>query len=214
MPDSPASQVPSKSKMGPNAWAGWETDVLADLGNAHPDKLTIAFLDWWQTFEFSKATNNPLNLTAPAGVSSINSAGVQSYATRQQGALYTAHNIQRNYPTLYNMLKNDKVKDVLLGHTDIIHGHLSSLQNLVDELNKWGSHNFADKLSGGTSAIDTGTKTGQNIVGKFTGIWDFLSNDWERILFVVGGSILIILAIIILAKQQQSNTFTFSKGGG
>lgn len=200
--------TPSESNMGQNAWAGWEKDVLGDLGNSKPSNDTIAFLDLWQTYEHSKAHNNPLNITAPPGIGSINSAGVQSYATPSQGALYTANLIKTSYPTLYNMLKNNKVKDTLLGSTSITGGHLSSLDHLVTELNTWGSHNFANYLSGGESTAD---KT-VNTVHSFGDWWNWLTSNWERIAWVLGGAILIILAIVIFGKSAQSNTFTFARG--
>lgn len=196
---------------GTNAWPGWEIQVLHDLG-APTSKDNIAFLDTWQEYEHSKAINNPLNLTGPAGTGSINSAGVQNYATRQQGAQYTAQNIA-NYPTIYKMLKSDNVKGTLLGHSSF--GGLSSLQHLVTDLQKWGSKSFAAKLAGGTSGVDKAVTTGQAVAAPFSAIGDavaWVGSNWERILFVLGGTILVIIGLIVLLRNNQKNTFTFERG--
>src|SRR5215831_14159224 len=129
----PTATATQKQQEGANAWPGWEIEVLHDLG-APPNQNNINFLDAWQTFEHSQAHNNPLNITAPAGTGSINSAGVQSYATRQQGAKYTANLIQSGYPTIYGMLKAGDLKSVLFNS--------DKLNSFIDELDKWGSHNF------------------------------------------------------------------------
>lgn len=206
--------TPSPAKgQGSNAWPGWEIMVLHDLG-APTSKDNIAFLDLWQQFENSKAQNNPLNLTGPSGTGSINSDGVQNYATREQGAKYTAQNIT-HYPTLYKMLKSNNVKGTLLGSTDIIHGKLSPLSHLVDDLRKWGSKSFADQLSGGTSAIDKGTQVAHDAAAPFNAAIDafnWVKDNWDRILFVIGGTILVIIGIVVLLRQNQNNTFTFERG--
>jgi hypothetical protein len=203
--------MPTSYNMGTNAWNGWEVEVLNDLG-AKTSKNNIAFLDWWQEFEHSDAVNNPLNLTKPIGVGSINSDGVQSYKSQTLAAQYTADNIKR-YPTLYKMLKTDNVSGTLLGSTDVFGGHLSSLQHLVSELNTWGSHNFANKLSGGTSSIDKTVTTGQSIWSSWQTFFNWLSGNWDRVLFVAGGAILIIIAILIIGKSQtQKATFSFARG--
>lgn len=194
-----------------NAWPGWEVMVLHDLG-APTSKDNIFFLDTWHKYELSKAKNNPLNLTGPSGTGSINSDGVQNYATREQGAKYTAQNIS-HYPTIYKMLKSDNVKGTLLGHSTF--GGLSSLQHLVTDLNKWGSHSFADSLSGGTSAVDKTVTTGQKVADTLTAPIDAIKwvfENWDRVLFVIGGAVLVIIGLVVLLRQNNKNVFTFQRG--
>lgn len=200
-------------KPGSNAWGGWEIMVLNDLGaptTGDGGKANIEFLDLWQTFERSTARNNPLNLTAPTGYAQINSANVQSYATPQEGAKFTADNIRR-YSTIYSMLKTGHVKQTLLGSTGIIGGfHLSPASHLVSDLRKWGSGNFADYLSGGLSTAD---KTATAVAAPFHDLasaWNWVGNNWERVLFVLGGTIIAIIAIIYIAKKQTLGSI----GGG
>lgn len=209
MPDSPSASA--TQNVGANAWPGWDIMVLHDLG-APTSKDNIAFLDLWQQYEQSKAKNNPLNLTGPSGTGSINSDGVQNYATREQGAKYTADNIA-HYPTIYKMLKSDNVKGTLLGHSTF--GSTSSLQHLVTDLQKWGSDTFAAKLSGGTSLVDKGVSVAHTVTAPFSAIGDvvaWVGNNWSRILFVIGGSILVIIGLIVLLRNNQKNTFTFERG--
>lgn len=205
--------MPNNYNMGANAWSGWEVQVLTDLG-APTSKLNIAFLDEWQAYEHSTAKNNPLNLTAPKGIASINSDNVQSYATQQEGAMFTANNIRSGmYPTIYKMLKTDSVKNTLLGESSIGALHLSSLQDLVTELRKWGSGTFADKLSGGTSAIDKTTEAVQAPFKDWNSFISWMGTNWDRVLFVLGGVILIIIALIFVAKTQATKaTFSFARG--
>lgn len=197
---------------GSNAWNGWDVEVLHDLG-AKPSKNNIMFLDWWQSYEHSNAKNNPLNLTAPAGTGSINSAGVQNYSSPALGAQYTANLISSgNYPTIYKMLKTDNLKGVLLGNTSISSkgdlGH-GPLENLVAELRKWGSGTFADKLAGGESTASQTVQTYDSV----TSWLGWISQNWDRVLFIIGGGVLVILALVMVGKQQtQKNMFTFARG--
>ena len=198
--------------MGQNAWPGWDVQVLHDLG-APVSKTNIKFLDFWQVWEKSKARNNPLNLTAPAGSGTINSSGVQNYPDRQLAAQYTADNI-KNYPTLYKMLKSDNVDGILGGHS----GH--SLNDLIAEINKWGSHNFATALGGGdpnksiTAPIAGVASTIETPFKDVASVFNWVGSNWDRILIVIFGAVLVIIALIMVFKAQSSNkgTFTFQRG--
>jgi hypothetical protein len=208
--------------MGTNAWAGWEEDVIGYLGVPN-SKENIEFLDVWQQFEHSKAHNNPLNLTKPTGVASINSNGVQSYATAAQGALYTANNIKRNYPTIYGLLQGGNPLDIFVLHK----ADPKKQQALIKELRTWGSGTYADYLQqlagGGTGGLFRDPNTGKDIpayspgqsVVKWSGIGDFLAwiqNNWGRVAWVFAGAILVIIALVMIGKSAQSNTFTFARG--
>lgn len=197
----------SSFNQGSNAWPGWEVQVLHDLG-APVSKLNVAFLDEWQTYERSNARNNPLNITAPVGSGTLNSAGVQSYSDRIQAAQYTANAIKQ-YPTLYKMLKTDNVKGVALGSTSIFGGHLSPLQHLVSDLNKWGSHSFAAKLQGQTSAIDKTVTTGQSVVSDITHPFEWLGQNWDRVLLGIAGFVLLGFGLYMIFKSQSTPASAF-----
>jgi len=198
------------TKPGANAWNGWEVMVLHDLG-APTSNTNIQFLALWQQFERSAAKNNPLNLTAPAGYTQINSAGVQSYGTQVEAAQFTANNI-KNYPTLYKMLKSDSVNSVLHSRPSLSRLQLSPNAHLVSDLRKWGSGTFADFLAGGLSPGDKTTLAVQAPFHDISSAWNWVGNNWGRILYVIGGIIIGIIALNFLAKSQSNNTFTFSKG--
>jgi len=202
----PTSTATQKQTEGTNAWPGWEIQVLHDLG-APVSQANVGFLQEWQMYEHSEAKNNPLNITAPAGSGSINSAGVQNYSSRQQGARYTAQVISGgNYPTIYKMLKGDNVGNTFLHHTP----------DLVKELNLWGSKSFAEKIhSGSESVLDKAGDVAHQAADVITAPVDAIKwvfKNWDRILFVIGGAVLIIIGIIVLVKGQSKNTFTFERG--
>ena len=216
--------MPFSYQMGTNAWTGWEEDVIGYLGvpNTVENK---EFLDVWQQFEHSNAHNNPLNLTKPTGVATINSAGVQSYSTAAQGALYTANNIKNSgyYPTIYAALQSGKPLDIFVLHK----GDPKKQLAIIAELRKWGSGTYADYLSqltggkagqGGSGGLFEDPNTGKDIPayspGQSAANWvnDHLFGNWEQILFVALGIILVLIAILMIAKSQQSNTFTFARG--
>ena len=220
--------MPFNYNMGPNAWTGWEEDVIGYLGVPNT-KENIEFLDVWQQFEHSNAHNNPLNLTKPTGIATINSAGVQSYSTAAQGALYTANNIKNSgyYPTIYAALQSGKPLDIFVLHK----GDPNKQLAIIKELRKWGSGTYADYLSqltggkvgqGGSGGIFRDPTTGKDIPAYSPGesAVNFMENLWNEILkyaeragFVVLGVILVLLAIIFIAKSQASNnTFTFARG--
>jgi hypothetical protein len=203
-----------EKNQGPNAFSGWAVMVLHDLG-APTSSANIYFLEWWQTYEHSAAKNNPLNITGPAGTSTLsgNSSGVQNYATPKQGAQYTANNIKA-YPTIYNMLKSNNVAGTLLSSTDILHGKLSPHQHLITDLQKWGSDNFAKALGGG-SVIDSAVTGGQSVWNDLTGwtqVFGWIQGNWERIFYVIGGVALVLIALIFIAKSQTGNALKLTEG--
>jgi hypothetical protein len=194
----PGSLIPHSSpnyKPGPNAWPGWDAQVINDLGG----KVTsdsLWFLDSWQVTEYSNASNNPLNLTAPSGIATINSAGVQSYATQLQGAQHTADLIRNNYPEIYDMLVNDKVKDTLFNS--------DKLNKLISELNKWGSKSFASSLGKGTSISTDVTNIVKSPFKDITSFFGWVSDNWQRILFFLGGAIAIVIGGLFIFKSQAN----------
>lgn len=76
--------------------AQWASALL-NLLRIGPTRLAIDKLVAWQTGEDTEAAYNPLATTwghGSAGADDFNSAGVQNYATEQEGLLATLHTLQ------------------------------------------------------------------------------------------------------------------------
>lgn len=209
-PPSTTGVSPSNYTPGPNAWPGWDLMVLADLG-AKPTRDNLWFLDSWQLTEYSKAKNNPLNLTAPPGVSqfaSSSGAKIQTYATEREGALYTANNIKSLYPTIHQMLvEPNGVNDVLFNNK------YGGPQNLIQELKDWGSVSFANQLSPGS--VPAGAAAGNAVAGLFkapfkdiAGAITWIGNNWPRILIFIGGFLAVVIGGFFVFRAQSGGDET------
>jgi hypothetical protein len=126
----------------PNFWPGWEADVLRAAG-LPVTPANITFLANWHKYEGSAAANNPLNTTAYApvpvtvGYKTLNSAGVQYYATQKQGAEATAAFLKMpNFSTIFAGLKSGDPYSYANQSTSKTHA-------IADELRTWGSKSFA-----------------------------------------------------------------------
>lgn len=113
-------------------FAGWETDVLAQIGA--PDTQTnVQFLGTWHNFELSACANNPLNTTlAVASSTKCNSAGVRSYTSAAMGAQATAATLTNGrYPALVAALQTGDP----YSYTDP--------DGVAANIRTWGTPNFA-----------------------------------------------------------------------
>lgn len=205
-----AAVSPPNYKPGPNAWSDWDIMVLADLG-AKPTKDNLWFLDSWQLTEYSKAKNNPLNLTAPDGISyfvSSSGAKIQSYGTPQQGALNTANNIKSLYPTIHQMLLDPNgVNNVFFNNK------YGGPQNLIQELKDWGSVSFANQLSGGSTPIVD--QVGNAVTAPFkdvASLFKWMGGNWSRILIAIAGGVALLLGLYFAFKSQSNKTTVHIEG--
>lgn len=126
----------------PNAWQGWEADVLRAAG-LPVTAANMIFLANWHLREGSAAANNPLNTTAyrpvpvTVGYKTLNSAGVQYYASAKQGAEATAAFLKMpNFTAIHAALASGDPYHYIAQ----TNGNRSSV---VAQLAKWGSSSFA-----------------------------------------------------------------------
>lgn len=156
----------------PNAWPGWEKQVLAAAGL--PDTpQNETFLANWHAAEGSNAKNNPLNTTGYAplpitvGYSSLNAQGVQNYATTRQGAQATAAFFHMpNFTAILAALRSGDPYSYATKSTQ-------NTRDVAGALAKWGSVSFAQRFayegSGGNAppaAGDTTTEVHWDPAGK------------------------------------------------
>lgn len=208
------------SSPGANAYPGWQSSVLGQIG-APVTKENIAFLDTWHAFEQSSARNNPLNTTQPAsGATNFNSVGVKNYPSGTVGTIATAQTLQNgNYPAILSALRSGNPLSYTINNSGAVTGNLRT----------WGSVSFADALSktshtsglpgvnvlgiqvgGGTTVsqggatVSSGGPTAQ--VGPKVNWEDFLGklsdpNTWIRIIEIAGGGLLVLLGLYLIAKD-------------
>ena len=158
----------------PNAWPGWEKQVLAAIG-APQTAQNVSFLASWHAYEGSNASNNPLNVTAYAPIpvtvgTVINGggpaahAGVQSYSSSAQGVGATAAFLQMpNYTSILAALKSGNPSAYIVKDPTV-----------VGQIQKWGSGTFANHITqalgqgpGGLSgALNSITGTIGNAIGS------------------------------------------------
>jgi len=126
----------------PNYWPGWEQDVLKAAG-LPVTSANVTYLANWHAYEGSAAANNPLNTTAYAadpetvGYKTLNSAGVQYYATTAQGAAATAAFLKMpNFSAIFSALQSGDPYHYTAESQ-------SKLNDFLTALKKWGSNSFA-----------------------------------------------------------------------
>lgn len=115
----------------------WAIDFLHALGNNNPSVSTETFVVGWEIAESGRqthpTTNNPLNTTQPEpGATSINSVGVKSYPTYQQGIQANAQVLQGGgYPNLLHALQTNDA-----GNLGMNAGQ-SMAANIASDLSYW-----------------------------------------------------------------------------
>ena len=200
---------------GTNAPPGWAAKVLGLLG-IKATAADVTFLDTWQTYEKSNATNNPLNTTlvTAASTGEINSAHVQNFGTALGGEQANAAFLQ-NYTSLVAALKSGDPYGYA-AKSD------ANAQGVVSNLSKWGSKNFSavfayqnnvaytdtttnqtnrDPATGGQTSTTTTGPTG--VLGEITAVleWPFQQNRIQRAGWILAGAILVIIAISCLFRS-------------
>lgn len=202
----------------PNAWPGWEVAVLT-AAKLPVTTANINFLAKWHEYEGSNAKFNPLNVTgyqsgnvSTYGLGSINSAGVQTYGSAQQGAQATATFLGfSNYADIRAALASgdpwhySTTKD-------------SNKQSIVKELSTWGSHSFAalweyvtpnqpvpgteinQEETGPAGTTDT-KNTAPILTGWLGGLTSWIENYAIRAAEVTGGFVLLLAGLYLLARQ-------------
>lgn len=120
------------NQVGADFWSA----VLADIGA--PDTANNeANLERWSTFENTLAQENPLATTQGSG-SVFNSAGVKDFSTAAQGEQATAATLLNGY---YPDIVSELRASAPLGSWDT--------PSVIHEINTWGTHGFANYISGG-----------------------------------------------------------------
>jgi hypothetical protein len=112
--------IGSEPAQQPTAAQGWETDLLAAIGNTHPSAETVAYLQGWHRAEGGTAAYNWLNTTQDApGATLYNclnadcTIGVKNYPDYQAGIdAIAATLLNGRYPnTLAGLQSNAPVVD-------------------------------------------------------------------------------------------------------
>lgn len=203
----------SSSTSSVSSQDGFFTLVLHDLGiEATPGNLV--FFKGWAMVEGTAAKNNPLatTLRVPGSVPlQGNSAGVQQYATPEQGAAATAATIRGGYPNIVAALKT---------HSPLVTG---ITPGIVADFGKWSGGNGADYARkvflaaqgnpSGKSAADIGSfdlgdagNVAGGVVGDVLAVPRFLAKITDphnilRGLQIVAGAVLVLAGLLLLARQ-------------
>lgn len=144
--------------------------VLADLG-APATANNVSILQQWDQWEGTIAKWNPLASEQNRQPGSVESTGipgapsVQNYKSLQYGANETALELQAIAPDVVAALqRNAPIADW-------------ENKNIIAQINHWGTHGFANFLSGGpkpgsvqaSPADNAGTQTGSGTLGGGSG---------------------------------------------
>ncbi len=203
--------------------ADWTTGVLKGLG-APVTARNIGFLHIWHTFEGGTAANNPLNTTQAAkGATEYNSAGVKNYPSAGVGIQATVQTLENGkYSSIVNALRSGDPWG--FHHEDSVAANLRT----------WGTGTFAslwlgrDVPPGGLGSSTASGPVGAAIdapfqavgsgvsaaVGGITSVGDaikWLGNNWDRVLEVIGGSILLGVGLYMLGRQMMGKDTDISK---
>lgn len=201
------------------AWAGWESDVLRELGLPDTD-ANRRFLATWQRFEGGTAAYNPLNTTLGVGASTAyNAVGVRNYPSRGVGVKATA-------ATLSNARYAGIRRALATG--DPFHVDASTQRGIVAGLSNWvsgtatGGIDYANRILGaagkaaGNAIGSTPTggaigAVGDAVTAPAKGVGWVLGN-WDRVLLVIGGFLLLVLGLLRLSGRSLPGTKAVTSG--